>query len=78
MLGNGLKININHLQKRISRDLKNIIIMQEVAEGLRTSWYDHSKSGRAGKEGVLLEEIAIRLEMIYLVLRGGIDGKKEE
>ena len=26
----------------------------------------------------LLAEIAARLEMIYLVLRGGIDGKKEE
>ncbi len=26
----------------------------------------------------LLAEIAARLEMIYLILRGGIDGKKEE
>ncbi len=26
----------------------------------------------------LLEEIAIRMEMICLILRGGIDGKKEE
>lgn len=53
--------------------------MEKEAKSLRDTAVKFRMDGELDYTQVtLLAEIAARLEMIYLILRGGIDGKKEE
>ncbi len=54
-------------------------VMEGEAITLRDGAVKHRAHGNFDYVQInLLEEIATRLEMICLILRGGIDGKKEE